>query len=212
MKGHPDSPHAKPSSAAFSPVEPQNRTIPQRTRTPFLSATRKLASRDNAVLPTPSNSPVPLSLYKIAEPFRDELRFVLYPSFAGFLYAVELGDLLSRSAHGPSPRRTSFTSFELAVLLCSPFLLPTHLAWHSLGLKPCALRRPPFCFALTNARPAGFGSPVKIAKRSQKRLPAILPVPPKKHACRLGSSSLSLFKCPSQTGRKGVTNACTSIA
>jgi hypothetical protein len=64
----------------------------------------------------------------------------------------------------------------------------------------------------TTARPAGFGSPGNISYLSQPRLAEILPVPPKKHAPRLGSSSLSLSVCPSQTGRKGVTDACISIA
>jgi hypothetical protein len=34
-----------------------------------------------------------------------------------------------------------------AIFSCFPFLFPAHLAWHSLGLKPCARRPGPFCFA-----------------------------------------------------------------
>jgi len=54
----------------------------------------------------------------------------------------------------------------------------------------------------TTARPAGFGSPGNISHLSQTRLAEILPVPPKKHALRLGSSSLSLSGAQAKRAEK----------
>ena len=38
-------------------------------------------------------------------------------------------------------------ALDAAISSCFPFLFPSHLAWHSLGLKPCARRLAPLCFA-----------------------------------------------------------------
>jgi len=99
----------------------------------------------------------------------------------------------------------------------SDFLLLSALLSYPFGLalaRAETLRPAPGAALLraTPARPPGFGSPANISNLSQTRLQEILPVPPKKHVPRLGSSSLSLSGCPSQTGRKGVTDACISIA
>ena len=132
----------------------------------------------------PSESPWPRSRYGRGLPGRAMLRFASFPS-------------------------TEFSASDfllLCVSLSSPFGLPPARAE---TLRPA----PGFVLLRANsARPAGFGSPANISKLSQNQLDEILPVPPKKHAFRLGSSSRSLSGCPSQTGRKGVTDACISIA
>jgi hypothetical protein len=48
------------------------------------------------------------------------------------------------SSVSPCPHQPQLIA---AILPCFPFLFPPLLAWHSLGLKPCAQRLRPFCFA-----------------------------------------------------------------
>jgi hypothetical protein len=99
-----------------------------------------------------------------------------------------------------------------AISSCFRFLFPSRFG---LALARAETLRPAPGAALlraTPARPPGFGSPANISNLSQNRLQEILPVPPKKHVPRFGSSSLSLSGCPSQTGKKGLTDACISIA
>lgn len=99
----------------------------------------------------------------------------------------------SRSTHA---RRSSFLPLS---------------AWHSLRLKPCARRRWPFCFSHTpralrvSAPPATF-QPSRT-RRSMKSCRS----PRKSTPTGLGAAA-SLSGCPSETGRKGVPNACTSTA
>lgn len=92
--------------------------------------------------------------------------------------------------------------FDAAISSCFPFLFPSLFG---LALARAETLRPAPGAALlraTPARPPGFGSPNNISNLSQNRLQEILPVPPKKHAASLGSSSLSLCGCPSQNGQK----------
>ena len=132
----------------------------------------------------PSESPWPRSRFGRGLPGRTMFRFASFPS-------------------------TEFPASDfllLPVTLSSPF---------GLALARAETLRPAPGVVLLrahSARPAGFGSPANISRLSQTRLDEILPVPPKKHAPSLGSSSHSLSGCPSQTGRKGVTDACISIA
>ena len=89
-----------------------------------------------------------------------------------------------------------------AISSCFPFLFPSRFG---LALARAETLRPAPGAALlpaTPARPPGFGSPANISNLSQNPLQEILPVPPKKPAPRLGSSSLSLSGCPSQNGQK----------
>jgi hypothetical protein len=59
------------------------------------------------------------------------------------------------------------------------------------------------------ARPSGFGSPGNISYLSQTRLDEIFPVPPEKgRPAVLGAAASHSPGCPSETGRKGVTDAC----
>jgi hypothetical protein len=108
--------------------------------------------------------------------------------------------------HPAPPTLDARDCLLLSVFLSFPF---------GLALARAETLRPAPGVALlraNSARPPGFGSPGNISNLSQPRLDEILPVPPKKHGSRLGSSSRSLSGCPSQTGRKGVTDACISIA
>jgi len=54
-----------------------------------------------------------------------------------------------------------------AISFCFPFLFPFHLAWHSLGLKPCARRLRPFCFAQRH-RALGVSAPPTTFQTSRK--------------------------------------------
>jgi hypothetical protein len=99
-----------------------------------------------------------------------------------------------------------------AISSCSPLLFPLHLAWHSLGLKPCARRLASFCFALipralrVSAPPPTFQPSRKPGSMKSCRSPR-KSTPP-----GLGAAATRSPGCPSQTGRKGVTDACISIA
>lgn len=91
-----------------------------------------------------------------------------------------------------------------AVDSCSPFLFPSLIR---LALASAETLRPaPLAVLLLAhpARPSGFGSPGNISTLSHPPLDEILPVPPKKHAHRLGSSSLAL-RVPKRNGQKRST-------
>ena len=99
-----------------------------------------------------------------------------------------------------------------AISYCLAFLFPPHSAWHSLGLKPCARRLESFCFApipralRVSAPPPTFQSSRKPGSMKSCRFPR-KSTPP-----GLGAAAARSLGCPSQTGRKGVTDACISIA
>jgi len=136
-------------------------------------------------------------------------------SAAVVLLSSLAGDGLDGFFRSPGSSRrpgSDRTHVRPAISSCSPSLLsyPSRLALaRAETLRPA----PPAALLRAHpARPSGFGSPGNISDLSQTRLDEILPVPPKKHVRRLGSSSRSLFGCPSETGRKGVTDACISTA
>ena len=54
-----------------------------------------------------------------------------------------------------------------AISTCLPSPFPFHLAWHSLGLKPCARRLGPFCFA-HNQRALQVSAPPATFQTSRK--------------------------------------------
>jgi hypothetical protein len=114
----------------------------------------------------------------------------------------------SRSGRGlPGRPRLRLASFPSTESRASDFLLPCVSLSSPFGLalaRAETLRPAPGVVLLraNSARPKGFGSPSNISKLSQTRLDEILPVPPKKHASRLGSSSRSLSGVPKPNGQK----------
>jgi hypothetical protein len=67
-----------------------------------------------------------------------------------------------------SPASASSSYSIPPISSCSPFLFPPHLTWHPLGLKPCARRLGPLCFALSNRASSGFRHPHQDFKSSRQ--------------------------------------------
>ena len=94
----------------------------------------------------------------------------------------------------------------------SRFSFLPFLAWHSLGLKPCARRLGPLCFAQlqralrVSAPPTTFPICRKTGSRKSCRSPR-KSTPPV-----LGAAASRFPGAQAKTGRKGVTDACISIA
>jgi hypothetical protein len=122
--------------------------------------------------------------------------------FLESLDAVEIWAIPVSLARHPSLRAVRVTGVAASdfLLLSVPLSSPFGLAL----ARAETLRPSPGVVLLRahSARPAGFGSPANIPTLSQTRLDEILPVPPKKHAPRLGSSSHSLFRVPKPNGQK----------
>ena len=110
------------------------------------------------------NHRLPWSIFSTLSPAVDRMEFTGYRSL---LFAPAQVYLMSRQRFSHAPR---------------PFF-PTRPVWHSLGLKPCARRLRPFCFAhpsralRVSAPPATFHIPrkpgsIKSCRSPRKSTPA----------------------------------------